>query len=414
MNRRPLIPALILAGSCLAQDEADKPLRVLIDRNLDRQLIELVSIDGAQINYIDAVGKSVSAPTDQFVAIAPIDPWDTAAQSASLFSRGSMISRPGILELTDGQRFVGTASVAEAGEEMLAWNYSRLGLISLPLESVRRIVLPRIMNTDQARPPLEVEADDLVRLTNGDTLRGFVATYGSTTSIELNDGSTIDTPITVLDEITLANPQLLPTGTRLWLTGGNIIDVQKLEPAAKANKVGSMTVTLDAGTITQLGSSSAASEADDAEVGPHFEIDRNLIEAINFDTQSLIPLASLDARAIERALTIDTHSTAALGAVDIHMPGPMSATWILPRGSTRLAFTAELPLESRAWGNLDLIVLIDGAERQRHTLSAESPEAHIRLDTENARELTITLDEGAFGPVQDRARLREAVVLIGR
>src|SRR5690606_12961790 len=133
-----------------------------------------------------------------------------------------------------------------------------------------------------------------------------------------------------LDEITLANPQLLPTGKRLWLTGGNIIDVQKLEPAAKANKVGSMTVTLDAGTITQLGSSSAASEADDAEVGPQFEIDRNLIEAINFDTQSLIPLASLDARAIERVLTIDSHSTAALGAVDIHMPGPMSVTWILP------------------------------------------------------------------------------------
>ena len=88
------------------------------------------------------------------------------------------------------------------------------------------------------------------------------------------------------------------------------------------------------------------------------------------------------------------------------MPGPMRTTWTLPRGTSRLAITAELPLESRAWGNLDLIVLVDGVERERHTLSAQSPEAHIRLDLASARELTLELDEGQFGPVQDRVELR--------
>ena len=61
-----------------------------------------------------------------------------------------------------------------------------------------------------------------------------------------------------------------------------------------------------------------------------------------------------------------------------------------------------------------LIILVDGSELQRHTLSAQSPEAHVRLDIENARDLTITLDEGDFGPVQDRVTIREAVLLIGR
>lgn len=285
--------------------------------------------------------------------------------------------------------------------------------MTIPLESVRRIVLPRIMNTNQARPPLAVEAEDVVRLTNGDTLRGFLADYGSTTTIELDDGTTIDTPINVLDEITLANPSESPEGMRLWLTGGNIVDAQTLTTSDQS-KAGVLSVTLEHGRITAFNAGSAASEADNADAGLRFEIGRELIEALSFDTGDLVPLASIEARAIERSLEIDTTSTAALGARDIHMPGPMTATWPIPRGATRLALTAELPIQARTWGNLDLIVLIDGTERERHTLYAESPEAHIRLDIENAHDLTITLDEGAFGPVQDRVTLREAVLLIGR
>ena len=414
MSTRTLIPALaLLAGTCLAQDAQTLPLRVLIDRNLDRQLIELVSIDDTHITYVDTAGSRVNAPRDAFVALAPIDAWDSAQAAGNVFNQGRMISRPGVLELTDGQRFVGTASVADAGEEMIAWNYPRLGLISIPLENVTRIVLPRIMNADQARPPLAVEDDDVLRLANGDTLRGFLASYGSTTTIELDDGSTIDTPINVLDEITLANPTQAPSGMRLWLTGGNIVDAQSISPSDRPDTRAQI-ITLKEDPISPFGAASAASEADDTQSGLRFEIGREMIEAISFDAEALIPLAAIEARAMGRTLTINNTSTAALGARDISMPGPMTATWPIPRGSTRLAFTAELPIEARAWGNLELIILVDGSERQRHTLSAQSPEAHVRLDIENARDLTITLDEGDFGPVQDRVTIREAVLLIGR
>ena len=107
MSTHTLIPVLVLAGTCLAaaaraQDTETRPLRVLIDRNLDRQLIELVSINDTLINYVDAAGKHVSAPVRDFVALAPIDAWDNTETTKSLFSRGSMISRSGVLELVDG------------------------------------------------------------------------------------------------------------------------------------------------------------------------------------------------------------------------------------------------------------------------------------------------------------------------
>ena len=411
MNTRVLIPALLLAGTCLAQD-ADRPLRLLIDRNLDRQLVELVTIDGNVIRFIDASGRAVTAPTTQFVALAPIDQWTDANAATNVFRRSGIVSRPGILELTDGQRFVGTASVVSAGEESLAWNYARLGLLAVPLENIRRVVLPRIMTANQAMPPLEDSDEDVLRLTNRDTLRGFIVSFGSDTSIELSDGSTIVTPMNVVDEMTLANPDEAPEGVRVWLTGGNVVDVESLR--AISGKADRIEATLEAGPIVALSAASVPSEADDQPVGLRFEIDRNQIEGINFDTQTLVPLASLPSNSPDRPLVIDSIGVAALGARSILMPGPMRTTWTLPRGTSRLAITAELPLESRAWGNLDLIVLVDGVERERHTLSAQSPEAHIRLDLASARELTLELDEGQFGPVQDRVELREGILLIGR
>ncbi len=412
MKHHALIPALLLAGSCLAQDTADRPLRVLIDRNLDRQLIEFVSIDGPDIRFIDASGRAIDAPTSQFVALAPIDTWISVSASSSIFRRGSILSRPGVLELTDGQRFVGTASVASAGEESLAWNYARLGLIAVPLEQIRRVVLPRIMTPEQAMPALDVETEDVLRLANGDTLRGFIASFGDKTTIELRDGSTIVTPMNILDEMTLANPGEQPAGVRVWLTGGNVVDVESLR--AITGKPSRLEVTLETGSIVAVNATATPSEADDQPTGLRFEIDRNHIDAVNFDAQSLVPLVSLQASTDGRRLVIDTNGVASLGAQSILMPGPMKATWVLPRGSARLALTAELPLKARAWGNLELIVLVDGVERERHSLSAQSPKAHLRLDLADARELTIELNEGQFGPVQDRVELRDAILLIGR
>jgi len=411
VNTRAIIPALLLAGSCLAQD-ADRPLRLLIDRNLDRQLVELVSIDGEDIRFIDASGRAVTAPTTQFVALTPIDAWTDANAATSVFRRSGIVSRPGVLELTDGQRFVGTASVVSAGEESLAWNYARLGLLAVPLENIRRVVLPRIMTAEQAMPSLAVSDEDVLRLTNKDTLRGFIVSFGSEASIELADGSTIVTPMNVIDEMTLANPDESPEGVRVWLTGGNVVDVESLH--AITGKADRIEATLEQGPIVAVNAASVPSEADDQPVGLRFEIDRNQIDAINFDTQALVPLASLQSNSPDRPLVIDDTGVSALDARSIQMPGPMRTTWTLPRGAARLAMTAELPLESRAWGNLDLIVLVDGVERERHTLSAQSPEAHIRLDLASARELTLELDEGQFGPVQDRVELREGILLIGR
>ena len=87
---------------------------------------------------------------------------------------------------------------------------------------------------------------------------------------------------------------------RLWLTGGNIVDAQTLTTSDQS-KAGVLSVTLEHGRITAFNAGSAASEADNADAGLRFEIGRELIEALSFDTGDLVPLASIEARAPEGA-----------------------------------------------------------------------------------------------------------------
>lgn len=407
MSTRRFIPLLALAAACSAQPESPRALRVLIDTDLDRQLVELVSIDDALIRYIDASGRAVTVPAASFVAIAPAEAWHSQRHTHT-------ITRAGVLELTDAQRLVGTPSVATAEDESLAWNHARLGLVSVPLESVKRLVMPRIMAPGQARPPLIAEADDALRLSNGDTLRGFVSAFGSDATIELDSGTVITTPMNVIDEMALANPTAQAEGLRLWLTGGNVLRVQEILAPSADSDPSRLTAILEKAPLTAINAPTTPSEADTAPTGLRFEIDLSAIEAVNFDAAALVPLASLKSTATDRTLTIDPFALAALDARDIHMPGPMTATWTLPREAARLSLTATLPMEARAWGDLELIISVDGSERERHTLSALSPEAHIRLELDSARELTIELDEGRHGPVQDRVVLREALLLLAR
>lgn len=405
MNLIRSIPIFAIAATCAAQpDTTTRPLRVLIDTDLNRHLIELVSIDDSHITYIDSAGNQLAAPAANFVALAPVEPWHAPTPP-----RG--ITRAGLLELTDGQRLLGTPSVATTDDESLAWNHARLGLVSVPLESVRRLAVPRIMPAARALPPLTADTEDVLRLTNGDTLRGFIAAFSADAVIELDSGSTISTPMNVVDEMALANPPAPPEGIRLWLTGGNVISIDEIAPT-RSDQPEQLSAILPTAPFT--GIVRATSEADGDPPPLTFDLDRSAIEAINFDAAALLPLASLESTATGRDLSIDPFALAALSARDIHLPGPMTVTWTLPEGAARLALTATLPLQARAWGDLELIISLDGSESQRHALSAQSPEAHIRLDLTGARELTIELTEGNFGPVQDQATLREALVLIER
>lgn len=405
----PLI-ALALAGApvAAAQDVPASARRVLIDHSLQRTLVELESVEGPLIRTRDASGKTATLRAADYAAIVPAGDWALESRS----SRGGLVSRAGVLELTDAQRLVGIASAADPGEERLAWSHARLGPLTLPLEAVRRVTLPRIMTPDQVLPPLEHESDDLLRLTNADTLRGFIVALGSPTTIELPDGSEVTTPLHLIDEATLANPPVGPEGMRLWLSEGSVLAIESIAASRDPESAGIMIATLAPEPLAPLVPQPATSEAGQS-AAPELRLalDAAELRALSFDARALIPLAALPSVTDARALAIDHAGAPALGAADILMPGPMSATFDLPRGSTWLAFEATLPIEARDWGDLDLVIFVDNEERQRHPLSAASPDIPVRINIEGAQSLTLTLDEARFGPVQDRLLIRQAILI---
>ena len=402
-----------LAGVAPAQNGAGLD-RIIIDHSLNRQPVRLVSISEHTINTIDAAGEAHAIPFDDILALAPNQDWTPDAPNRpTVLGRGGISSRPGILELTNGQRLAGAASVVRVDTDSVAWVHPALGIVRSPIDRVSRIIMPRVMPVSQQTQTLAIEDVDVIRLINGDTLRGFIDHIGSDTTIELDAGSTISIPTSSIDQLTLANEPSARTGTTISLRDGSVISIERFAQPDAPN-TGRTLCILRSDSFQQPFDTSPASEANTPPEPLGFEIDLDQITTINFDPEQLLPLASIIPTTEGRDIIIDHSAPAILGASTIELPGPMRSTWNLPKGARAIAMTAELPLEARAWGNLDLIISIDSKERQKIHLSASNPQASIRLDSPNAHTLEITLEQGPFGPIQNRVHLRQAVVSVAR
>ena len=103
----------------------------------------------------------------------------------------------------------------------------------------------------------------------------------------------------------------------------------------------------------------------------------------------------------------------------IEIPGPMRITWLLPEGSLRLGLEAELPEESRLWGHCNLVVsaAVDGRESElaRRTLSQDTPTTDLSIEVpDGAESLSIAVEPGRYGPIQDRVVLNRAMLLVAQ
>lgn len=400
-----------LAGSAPAQK--NQPLdRILIDTDLNQHPIRLVSIEDHAITAIDSTGESRSIPFDQFLALTPSGPWSAdPSEQLTVLGRGGIASRPGAIELTDGQRLAGAASVVRVDDQSVAWVHPQLGIVRTPIDTIERITMPRVMPLSEQSRPLPIENVDVVRLANGDTLHGFVISVGSETEIELESGSTISVPTASIDQLTLANETSAPSGTVVWLSDGSVIAIQSFEHSDSPSQT---TCILQPDSFQEPFDTSPASEANSPKQPIRLEVDLDSITAINVDAHRLIPLASISPTSTGRDVILDDTVHAILGAKPILLPGPMRTTWTLPHNTRAIAMVAELPLEARAWGDVNLIISIDGTQRQTLHFNADTPQATIRLDAPGARTLGITLEQGPFGPIQSRIRLHQALISVDR
>jgi len=386
-------------------------MRVLIDKNLDQQLVEVLSVDTNAVTIRGIDGQKLVIMNNTLAALAPANQWHSPTSDPTKRTRGAITMRLGTLTLTDGQRLTGAPSVVGVDDELVAWSHQRLGIISVPIELIQSIAMPRNVPSGKLPKALKPDIDDVVLLTNGDTLHGFVESIGIETTIELESGSIIRADTIRIDQISLANEPAEAMGTHIWLANGSVLAVEELETEYAQDTPLVMSILQGQPIVPALGSQDP-SEADGQPFGLAFSFALNELQAVNFDSHLLIPLSALDVETIDRGLITDTDGFAALGCDTIHMPGPMRATWQLPRGATHLSLTATLPIQAQAWGNLILIVRTDDTEIARHTIRADAPTVRINLDIAGDRAFSLEIDQGEFGPVQDRLVISQGLVLI--
>ena len=426
MIRTPaqLVLCLALASSAGGQTVD----RVLIDRTLSETQVGLVRIQNGELTYLTPEGLVRVEPIDDYLAMtsaaraareeSPADAADEARKRITAIAAALLGAAPGAgkgyVELTDGRRLLGSLVQEEAPDDAIWWEVDGLGVVRVPLEEISRIVFADV------RAPDGEPAEDLVDLRNGDRTSGFVASIGERVVIETG-GADIDLPLAYVAAIALANPGSSLEGTVAWLASGAVIRVEGFGP----NEGGRVELlTTGASYPTEAGL-----DEDEAEQPTRPTVALGDLWAVAFEAERLTPLATLppanqrpsEGRRWTEPLRMEDPREALLGAPTMTVPGPMSVTWTLPQGATRFATTASLPPAMRLWGDCELVVRIttsDGRrELHRARLHDESPVSVVNValpaSGEALRELSITVEPGEFGPIQDRVVFVRPLLLTG-
>lgn len=410
MNARALLIlatlALPLVGpAALARDDQPGAERAALDLDLRTRRVRLTGLDAATVSYLDESGQPRRAPVATLVALLPKDstpppkPRPAATPPAPGLDGRSFT---GLLTLTDGQRFPGQRAGVDAQGEAIVWRHPRFGRITIPIDSVAAVVLDERAlaaagpSGDILREPV---TKDTLLLTNGDTVTGFLSSLDEPLEVE-TDAGPVFVPTDRIVALRTANPPTRLKGRVVWLDDESVVSVDSIEPEGEG------------AVAIRLAESQTARYSIEA------------IEAVAFDASRIVPLASIAPRSqtpVGERSAFATVSIASgdelgagaspLGADDIELPGPMTVVWPLPPGARRFAATAVLPPAARPWGDCVLVVRVDGVESLRERLSEARGSIDLAIPA-SGRELTVTIEPGEFGPINDRVTLQRAILLV--
>ena len=410
IHARPILAcaslATLLAHAPVARAQGEW---ILIDRDLREIRGELSRMSLDSISLVDAQGEPRTISADQALALvrAPgvaqsrsrelgwivrqIELWgaDQGPDNAPPPPPETAFVRT--LELTDGQRWHGAP---EAGEhDTLRWRWPGGRISDIPLDRVARLTLA----DPGPFPPHREGANDLVILANADRAEGFVERIGATIVVE-REGRSTEIPLDLAAIVCLANPPAAPSGPRVWLRDGRVLDVESIRATVMGH--------LD---IWTRGSSSADAP-DSASVAD--------LTGVVLDTREWFPLAPAppeevlpgDSREWTTPPRAQRDAPAGLG--DIAFDGPMLATWALPDHASLFGASVELPPAMWSWGDCEVTVLVEPSGARADTrLHAAHPATDIRLEIPpGSSSISIEVRAGAYGPIQDRVILHRPVV----
>ncbi len=383
---------LILA-SCAAAGSVSATAQTAFDMigtDLSRTPARVVTIDDAELMWLDATGATLATPLADTLGLESRTSLDEAR---TVF--GTLTYEPSMLRLVDGRRLTGALSGAPAIPEVLRWQHAVLGPVDVPLEQIDRLVLQRTSlgpGTLDLLPP--ADRRDVLLLRNGDRLEGFIIDLGRDAVIEV-DGREIAVPMESVQQAALANPREAWEGPLVWLRDGSVLGASAVR---FSDRLFTLSTGLDA--ATEAGTDDPETEAGAASVRPEH------VSAVAFDTRRLIPVSSL----LDGTRVREERSP--FNAEPIELRGASSAEVDLPARAKRVSLSAELPLRARAWGRCELLLAVDGSVRARLPLSAASPVIDYELDLEDARRLELILEPGAYGRVQAVVEVRDALIAL--
>jgi hypothetical protein len=376
----------LLTGPIVAPDvQAVTPAR-LIGPDLVSQPVTIAGLNDETLTYFDEKRILRSAAVDAFVQLRAIGgAQDTAAPYPCVV-------------LTDGQRFTGDWVGPSPDGNAMRWRHDLIGEIVIPLDELANVIW---RGGDDLPAPAETPATDTLTFINGDTISGFVSMLNDWGVVMVPDagGAAVTIPYARIASLSLANPQR------------RVAELYHLVTLADGTRVWADEMRLSSDTASWLATPPGASPV-------RVETPVAELARIDFRTggMSLIDLTDLSLTVGPDTGVFGLSIPARVEGRAIRAHAPATLTFDLPEGAARFAALAELdtadaPDTIGKWADFQIVLLTDSAEVGRWHIDGTEPRALINAPV-TGRELTICLEPGVNGPILDRLRMSDAVVLV--
>ena len=384
--RRGIQLTLVIAALALAPGTARGLTRAIaLDEELASEEIRVQSIADGRIRYFDAERVLRTAALDRFLRLRFLADAPAPRERAG--------APPLRLTLVNGERLaVRARSEGASGTGGLAVAHPLLGKLAVPIERIRGL--------RRDGPPIAPsEGRDRIRLVNGDLVTGVVlGVRGRSVRIQrIEAGDRLDLPIRRVSALGLANQRASPEAALLQLADGERLAVRD--------------VRLTGETL----------RARAARNGARLEIPVARARRLEVATRArgLLRLERLDWRVAGGGSVFGAPWRPRRpdgGGLTLHAPVALAVD--LPPNARRfaarlaLARTRELTAWHRRWANVSVRVTVDGERVATGRLRGGGSGAlELNAKLEGAR-LRLILEPGVNGPVMDRVRLRDAIVLV--
>ncbi len=317
------------------------------------------------------------------------------------------------VELTDGQHVVMLIEPTNDEEFVQGKRLESDQLVSIPIERIRSIGRKNAVHgfasaTSFFDPEIE---DDAIRLNNQDVVLGYIVSIGQSIEIETtaSDGKAMSRnyPVDQVHAVMLQNPVEPSPGMYVLTTLNERLRVRDYQWNASRG----MDAVLDDPMHTRSESQSFSAELLGVDT---ISEDAGLI---NLQTYSPAKIEPTGGR--QWAPSPIVHTSRWLGSPRsrTRIESPISMTWELPQGSTRM--TMEVNAWNQRWTDNSVTITSVDHQGTIHTLWTKhfdsTPTSHETLNLElppNAQSLRFEIDPESNGPIQDKFFLQLPLILV--